>query len=574
MVDLKAKPFYLNEEQVNWVEKTLAEMTPDEQIGQLFINLTFKRDEEHITKLCRQYHIGGVRWQGGTPEEVYEQNRLFQEKSKVPVLIAANCEAGGDGALSQGTMVAPGAAAGASPTTDTVRQMARVGGIEAAAVGCNWTFAPVCDILFNWRNTIVNTRAFGDDPDRIIELSRIYMEEMSRAGLACAAKHFPGDGFDERDHHLVMGCNDLSCEDWDASYGKVYQALIDAGIESIMAGQICLPAYSRKFCPGMPDEEIMPATMAPELLEGLLRGKLGFNGLIVTDATHMGGLMAAAPRSKVIPGVIAAGCDMILFFNDPEEDLEYMRQGIADGTVTKERLNDALRRILGLKAKMGLHHLVFPDIAGLAKIGCAEHHEMASKAAEESITLVKDTQNLLPICSAEKKRVFFYFIESAPVSFADGPDPAKKIMIRELEEAGFEVTAPKDFYELEMEGHSPANRGEMMKKFNRNRFKEMYDLVIVAYHIKGYAQANNMRITYSIGHSHEIPWFTKEVPTLAVSLSYTNHLYDVPMMKTFINAYASTEEYIHALVQKITGKSPFKGRMNELVWCGRWDTRI
>ena len=101
-----------------------------------------------------------------------------------------------------------------------------------------------------------------------------------------------------------------------------------------------------------------------------------------------------------------------------------------------------------------------------------------------------------------------------------------------------------------------------------------YDLVIVALAMNGYAQTNNVRVTYSAGHSFEIPWYEHELPTLCVSLNYTNHLIDVPMMKTYVNAYASTPEYLHALVEKLTGKSEFKGRYNELVWCGRWDTML
>lgn len=574
MVDLKIKPFYLNNEQIKWVEDTLASMTEDEKVGQLFINLTLQRDETAITKLCQDYHIGGVRWQGGTLEEVYEQNQMFQEKSRIPVLIAANCEAGGNGAVAEGTFVATGAACAASQTTETVRDMARVGGREAAAVGCNWTFAPVCDVVSNWRNTIVNTRAFGNDPDQIIELSKAYMEEMKEIGLACAAKHFPGDGSEERDQHLLMGCNDLSCEEWDSSFGKVYGALIEAGLPSIMVGHICQPAYSRRLRPGIKEEEIMPATLAPELLQDLLRSQLGFNGLILTDASHMAGLLNAAPRSEVVPGVIAAGCDMLLFFNNPEEDIAYMKQGIANGIVTAERLDDALHRILGLKAMLGLHQLSFPSKENLLTVGHTEHREAAARAAGEAITLVKDTQRLLPIDPAVKKRVMLYFIESAPENLAAGPDPAKKMLIEELEAAGFEVTAPEDFYELEMKGHSAANKGRMMHSFAREPFKSQYDLVIMAVHMKGYAQTNNVRVNYSIGHSHEIPWTLKEVPTLCVSLNYTNHLYDLPMMKTFINAYAPTREYLHELVNKITGKSPFKGQANELVWCGRWDTRL
>jgi len=574
MVNLKEKPFYLSDEKIRWVEDTIASMTLEEKIGQLFINLTLNRSPEMIATLCEKYHIGGVRWQGGTLEQVYEQNKLFQEKSRIPVLIAANCEAGGNGAVGEGTMVATGAACGASRTLDTVRDMARIGGTEAATVGCNWTFAPVCDVLHNWRNTIVNTRAFGNDPDAIISRSLAYMEEMKKAGLACAAKHFPGDGSEERDQHLVMGCNDLTTEQWDASYGKVYQALIDAGLESIMIGHICQPAYSRKFRPGIQDKDIMPATMAPELLNDLLRDQLGFNGLIVTDASHMAGLNAAGARKDVVPGVIAAGCDMLLFFNDPEEDIQYMKDGIESGLITPERLDDALHRILGLKAKMNLNQLVFPDKEGLSKVGTKENHEAATRAADESITLVKDTQQLLPVNPAEKKRVLLYYLQSAPVSLLDGSDPGKAILIDELEKAGFEVTAEKDYYELEMEHQFKGNRGRMMAKKPMEPRKRDYDLCLVAISMKGYAQANNTRVVYSVGHSYEIPWYVHELPTVCVSLNYTNHLIDVPMMKTFINAYAPTREYIHAFVEKLTGKSEFKGQYNDLVWCDRWETRL
>ena len=170
--------------------------------------------------------------------------------------------------------------------------------------------------------------------------------------------------------------------------------------------------------------------------------------------------------------------------------------------------------------------------------------------------------------------MLLYYVESAPVSLADGPDKGKRRFIDELTAAGFDVTAPKDYYELEMEGANPGNRFRMMGKEPMEEVRRKYDLVIVALAMNGYAQTNNVRVTYSAGHSFEIPWYEHELPTLCVSLNYTNHLIDVPMMKTYVNAYASTPEYLHALVEKLTGKSEFKGRYNELVWCGRWDTKL
>ncbi len=574
MVNLKAVPYFLNDEQIVWVENTILSMSIEEKIGQLFISMTVNRDPKHIEMLCSKYHIGGVRWQGGTLEEIYEQNRLFQMMSKVPVLVAANCEAGGNGAVKEGTLVATHAACGACETTDTAYEMGRVSGIEAAAVGCNWTFSPVSDMLFNWRNTIVNTRSFGKDPATVVAMCKAYMAGVAESGLACCTKHFPGDGVEERDQHILKGCNDMSCDEWDQTFGQVYRELFAAGIESVMTGHICLPSYSRKLRLGIQDDEIMPATLAPEILTDLLRDQLGFNGLVVTDASHMVGLSSAAPRSRQVPGAIAAGCDMFLFFRDPDEDFQYMLDGYHDGTISEQRLSDALHRIIGLKAKLGLNKQQFPDKANLSKVGCDEHLEVAARAANASITLVKDTQKLLPIDPAKRKRVKLYFIESAPVSYLDGSDPARQIVVEELRRVGFEVTVHTNYYDLEAAAPHPANRHRTSQIEPAEVFKASYDLVLMFFNMKGYGQENNMRIRWSASHSSELPWFVHEVPTIGVSLNFTNHLIDLPMLKTFINAYAPTREYIRACIEKIVGRSDFKGHFDENVWCGRWDTRL
>ncbi|MCI7594645.1 MAG: glycosyl hydrolase [Lachnospiraceae bacterium] len=574
MVDLRKKPFLLEKDQIKWVEDTLASMTLEEKIGQLFIYMCYDRTEEKIEQACKKYHIGGLRWQGGTLAEVHTQNKSFQNHSRIPLLIASNCEAGGNGAVKEGTLVATPAACSADSDGQTAYEMARVAGAEARAIGCNWTFAPVSDVLFNWRNTIVNTRAFGNDPDKIIQCCKAYMKGMGEHGVACCTKHFPGDGPEERDQHLVMGCNDLSVEEWENSFGRIYRALFEEGLESVMVGHICLPAYSKALRSGLKDEQIMPATLSPELLQDLLRGKLGFNGLVLTDASHMAGLACAAPRSVQVPGAIAAGCDMFLFFNDPSEDFQYMLDGYKKGIITEERLQDALLRILGLKAKLKLYERPFPEVTELEKVGCQAHHEVAARAADATITLVKDTQKLLPVDPQKRPRVKLYFVESAPVSYLDGIDPAKQIVIEELERAGFQVTAHKDYYEMEVEKPDSVNRLRIIETEPVEEFKKNYDLVMMFVNMKGYAQENNVRIKWSASHSSELPWFVYEVPTIGISLNYTNHLIDLPMLKTWINAYAPTREYIRAAIEKIIGSSEFKGQYNDVVWCGRWDTRL
>ena len=572
MVDLKKKPFDLDDNQLKWVEDTIASMTLEEKIGQLFICLNYNHKEEAYQRMVDKFHVGGIRWQGGTLEEQYEQNKYYMEHSKIPVLIAANLEAGAEKSVKGGTLLAPGPAMGAAGP-DIARLMADKAAEEAASIGVNWTFAPITDVVYNWRNTIVNNRAFGNDPDEVIADSIAYMEGAHKHGLACCCKHFPGDGVEERDQHLVMGCNDLTVEEWEKSFGKVYRAVFEAGVEAVMVGHICMPAWSKKLRPGMTDEEILPATLSPELLQDLLRDHLGFNGLVLTDASHMAGLSTSAPRSVQVPGAIAAGCDMFLFFNDPEEDFNYMMKGYQDGIITEERLSDALHRILGLKARLRLHEKSFPGREGLCVVGCDDHHQAAAMCADASVTLVKDTQHILPIDPKQKKRAMLYYVETAPVSNLNGTDPAKKIVIEELERAGFEVDDHKDYYEMECEQMSPANAYRIMATPPVEEFKKKYDVVFMFVHMKGYAQENNVRVKWSAAHSSELPWFVHEVPAVGVSLNYTNHLYDLPMLKTFINAYAPTREYIRAAIEKITGQSEFKGRANELVWCGRWDTR-
>ena len=320
-VDLTTKPYNLDAEGIKWVKDTITGMSIEEKIGQLFINMGSERTEEYLTGVLNNYHIGGVRYNPGMAEEVYEQNKILQENSKIPLLIAANTEAGGNGACKDGTYVGVEVKIAATNDTKYAYEMGRVSGVEAAAIGCNWSFAPIVDINRNWRNPIIATRTWSGDVDKTIALSLAYMKGIQESGIAPAAKHFPGDGIDERDQHLSFSVNPYSTEEWDATFGKVYGTLFDAGLPSIMAGHISLPEYVKHFNPAATvQEQIMPATLNKYILTDLLRDKMGFNGLVVTDASHMVAMTSAMKRQDMLPTAIAAGSDLFLFFNDPDED--------------------------------------------------------------------------------------------------------------------------------------------------------------------------------------------------------------------------------------------------------------
>ena len=256
MVDLRAKPFDLNEKELRWVEDTIASMSLDEKLSQLFVLLKGVpgADEAQIRALMESARPGGMRWQGGDKETVARQNALFQKYSRIPVFVAANCDDGGIGVLpKEGTFVATAAEAGASAGTETAYRMGYVAGREASAVGVNWMFNPVADLYKNWRNTIVNTRSFGSDPDKVTDCVRAYIRGIKDANphMACTCKHFPGDGWDELDPHNSPAFNGDTVEDWMAGYGRVYRTMIEEGLEAVMTGQISFPAWSRKVRPGL-----------------------------------------------------------------------------------------------------------------------------------------------------------------------------------------------------------------------------------------------------------------------------------------------------------------------------------
>ncbi|GKU26598.1 glycoside hydrolase family 3 protein [Clostridium folliculivorans] len=564
LVDLRAKPYYLSEEDITWVEDTIKGMTLEEKIGQLFINLFLSLDTSKIKEFVSKYPIGGARYLGGSSEKVYEFISDLQRSSKIPVLVACNCDSGGDGAVSDGTYIASAAQCEASGNEKLAYNAGYVSGREATAIGCNWNFDPCADILYNWRNTIVNTRAYGTNPDSVIKYTSAYIKGLRQSNIASCAKHFPGDGTEERDQHLVLGVNELSVEEWDKSFGKVYKHLIDEGLMTIMAGHIALPEYQYKLNPNLKYEDILPATLSPELITGLLKEKLGFNGLVTTDASHMIGMAAAMKRKDYVPAAIAAGCDMFLFFNDPEEDFNFMLEGYKNGVITDERLHDALRRVLGLKASLKLHvkqkegTLIAPK-EGLVVIGCKEHLYMAAEAADLGISLVKDTWSQLPIKPSTHKRIRLHTLFGEIGGLTHGSNDAKKIIIEELERAGFEVAL---------------NDGNSRDKGKTAELSQNFDAALVFADIVGYAAENNYRIRWKCPMSTDIPWYIHEIPTVFVSLNFTTHLTDVPMMKTYINAYKDTREVIRQTIQKIMGESEFKGtEFNDNVWCDKWETR-
>ena len=577
-VDLQAAPFNLDDDAVAWVESTIAGMSLEEKIGQLFINHNNDYSPEYLDGVLENFHVGGMRYRPGPSAAVQEHIRYAQSKTRIPLLVASNPEMGGAGSCDDGTFVSTHLQAGSHPDKSIARQMGQVAGVETAALGCNWAFAPIVDIHYNWRNTVISTRAFGNTPEVVVERAKEYFDGISESPTVCAMKHFPGDGVDERDQHVVTSYNTFGYDKWNRTYGHVYREMIGHGVQSIMVGHIGAPELSRHFRPGMADKDIMPATLAPELLQDLLRGELGFNGLILTDASQMIGLTQAMKRKDLVPATIAAGCDMFLFFRNPAEDFAYMMDGYKSGVITEQRLHDALRRILALKASLGLHlaarESLVPPTDALAVIGSEAHRAVAAQIADKTVTLVKDTAHNLPITPETHKRIRLYGISGGSDFTRADPLAYLDTVRDELEAAGFEVHVFKTADQREAAGETGVNFMSVISEEATGDYADKYDAAFVFANVKGFAQEAAIRIKWSTPMAAEIPWYVTEVPTVFVSLNQPNHLIDVPMVKTAINAHAGSAEAIRATIGKIMGTSEFQGTFNDNVFCDSFDTRL
>ncbi|MFJ4027434.1 gluconokinase, GntK/IdnK-type [Paenarthrobacter sp. NPDC089989] len=578
LVDLKAAPFNLDDSAVEWVESTLASMTLEEKIGQLFINHNNDYSPGYLDGVLENFHVGGMRYRPGPSAAVQEHIRYAQSKTRIPLLVASNPEMGGAGSCDDGTFVSTHLQAGSHPDKSIARRMGEVAGVETAALGCNWAFAPIVDIHYNWRNTVISTRAFGNTPEIVVERAKEYFDGISESPTVCAMKHFPGDGIDERDQHVVTSYNTLGYEEWNRTYGHVYREMIGHGVQSIMVGHIGAPEVSRHFRPGLADAEIRPATLAPELLQDLLRGELGFNGLVLTDASLMVGLTQAMKRRDLVPATIAAGCDMFLFFRNPDEDFQFMLDGYKSGVISDSRLEDALRRILGLKASLGLHETsresLVPSPEALSVIGSDAHKAIAADIADRTVTLVKDTAHNLPITPETHKRIRLYGISGGADFTRADPLAYLDTVKEELEAAGFTVDVFRTAEQREAAGEAGMNFMRVLSEEATADYSERYDAAFVFANVKGFAQEAAIRIKWSSPMAAEIPWYATEVPTVFISLNQPNHLIDVPMVKTAIHAHAGTREAIRATIQKIQGKSEFQGTFNENVFCDSFDTRL
>ncbi len=583
MVDYKSAPFNLNDSQISWVKDTLNSMTIDEKIGQIFCPSLSSFDPNLLGYYTNVLHIGSCMVRPFPLDGFQDNVRLLQSMSKIPMLISANLESGGSGAITEGTEFAPQMACAATKDKKNAYHLGKISASEAASVGINWGYAPVVDIDRNFHNPIVNVRAYSSDPNDVIDMAREYIKAAKEEGVAPTIKHFPGDGSDERDQHLLVSVNSLSSKEWFETYGKIYKTLIDEGAPSVMVGHIAQPSVAKELNPELSDAECYhPASISQTLMTKLLREKLGFNGLIVTDSTLMAGYMQKLPRRIAIPTSIQAGADVILFNRSLEEDIGYFKKGLEDGLVTMERIDEAVERMLALKASMGLIEKKADGTLVSSEnprniVGKPEYKEWTRECADNSITLVKDVKGLIPLNKEKIKRIYLNVIEGEVINNSPFGLKVKSM----LEEEGFDVTLrerklvfnPLHLLSGEMTDEENKALNEIMS--NTDSFVSQYDMAMIVVNVATMSNNTVVRINWQVvaGLGNDLPWYSGEMPLLVVSMSNPYHLFDIPMAHTYINTYSASDTYLKLTIDKIMGRSEFKGISPVDPFCGVEDTK-
>lgn len=404
----------------------LHKMTLQEKVGQLFVPYAYGESADtgnaddvaanqkawgvdNAEQLIDKYHLGGLlyySWSNNVnnPHQIAGlsngiQRAAAHQPHKIPAIIGTDQEGGIVTRVGSPATEWPGSMAlGAGRSSDDARTAARITGTELRAIGINQNYAPDSDVNVNPKNPIIGVRSFGSDPGLVSRMAASQVEGFSDAGIAPTAKHFPGHGDTDTDSHIDLPTIDHSLKQWQKIDKPPFQADIDQDIDAIMTAHITVPALD--------STKGLPATLSKPIMTGILRKKMNFDGVIVSDALGMGGVSGQFGDKKVPVMALKAGVDMML--KPPDGKLEKQYHAVIDavksGEISTKRINASVKRILRMKFDRGMFKHRYVDTDQVDDIvGTAQHRKTAQKITDRTTTLVKNEDKILPL-SPKKSR--------------------------------------------------------------------------------------------------------------------------------------------------------------------------
>ncbi|MEE8062205.1 MAG: glycoside hydrolase family 3 N-terminal domain-containing protein [Gemmatimonadales bacterium] len=332
--------------------------------------------------------VGGLIISIGSPLDIASKLNYLQLRSRLPLLIAADLEAGTAIRLLGGTPFPRNMGVAAAGSELDAYQVGRISALEGRAVGIHMAYAPVADVNNNPDNPIINVRSFGEDPYQVARLVSAEIRGMQDHGLLATAKHFPGHGDTGTDSHLALPVISAGWDRLDSLELVPFRAAIDVGVTAVMSAHIALPSFN--------GSSSTPATLAPDILTGVLRDSLGFDGIIVTDALNMAGVVQAYGEGESAVLAFLAGADLLLQPGDPAVAIDAVVQAVEQGRITTERLDQSVRQMLALKQRQGLFHTRTVSLESIPNVvGSAAFEAIARDITRRSLVLLKDSTGLV-----------------------------------------------------------------------------------------------------------------------------------------------------------------------------------
>ena len=553
-----------------WVESALRGMTLDQKIGQLitstsestFISTDSARFDE-LAGRVKVLGIGGMHLFGGSepaPSVLLNPaygsvtlgqplaaasllNRL-QQASALPLLNTADFEAG-VGFRIQGATVFPRLMAfGAAGDERLAYEAARVTAVESRALGVHVNFAPIVDVNNNPRNPVINVRAFGEDPDVVGRLGAAYVRGLQDAGMIATIKHFPGHGDTDVDSHLGLPTIAHDRARLDRVELPPFRAGMAAGAGAVMSAHVQMPAID----PG----EFAPATLSRAALTGLLRGELGFDGLIYTDSMGMDAVSRRLTPGEAAARAVAAGNDIVLHSPDDAAAVEGIRQAVASGAIPMAQIDASVRRVLEAKARLGLHRQRLVDLDEVpSKVGTRAHRAVAEEVSRRAITLVKDARNQVPLKLPRDARVLYLSVLDYPAGWRIAAP--SRTFIPELQKHWPDVTA------VELSDRSTASEIQLVRAMATR-----YDAIVAGIFVRTASYSGRMdlappltRLLQDLARTTD----ASKQPLIAAFFGnpyVTTFLPELPAMLVTYDYYDLAEA---SAVRALAGEAPITGRL-------------
>lgn len=390
-----------------WVDSVFHSLTPDQRIAQMFIIRAFSGKDsvynDSLLKLIRKWNPGGVCFFKGGPGRQASLTNILQKNSQTPLLVSIDAEFGLGMRLDSVTSFPRAMTLGAMPDDSLIRELGRQIAKDCRRLGVHMNFAPVVDINNNPDNPVIGSRSFGEDAGIVSRRSILFMKGLQSGGILTTAKHFPGHGDTDSDSHLTLPVLHQDSARLDSTELYPFRKAIQSGVDGIMVAHL--------FVPSLDTTLNTPATLSKKIVTGLLKGRMGFKGFVITDALDMRGVTKHSIPGETELKALQAGNDILLLPKDLDKGIHAIRLARDSALIPQELIDQKCRIVLRLKYKAGLNHRTPVSLDHLAEdLNSVESEILSRNIFRNAITLVKNANDLIPVKFLDRKKIAVLFI--------------------------------------------------------------------------------------------------------------------------------------------------------------------